>query len=55
VGFPINDRIGGQRILSAGFAGTLSFLDRFTNTLLESKYGTYRQQKKEERFQKRGN
>jgi nitrogenase molybdenum-iron protein NifN len=55
VGFPINDRIGGQRILSAGYAGTLSFLDRFTNTLLESKYGTYRQKKKEELFEKGGN
>jgi nitrogenase molybdenum-iron protein NifN len=55
VGFPINDRIGGQRILSAGYAGTLSFLDKFTNTLLESKYGTYRQQKKEELFEKGGN
>jgi nitrogenase molybdenum-iron protein NifN len=55
VGFPINDRIGGQRILSAGYAGTLSFLDRFTNTLLESKCGTYRQKKKEELFEKGGN
>ena len=39
VGFPIHDRIGGQRILSVGYAGTLAFLDRFTNTLLEAKYG----------------
>jgi nitrogenase molybdenum-iron protein NifN len=55
VGFPINDRVGGQRILSVGYAGSLSFLDRFTNTLLESKYGTYRQRKKEELFEKGGN
>jgi len=47
-GFPIHDRVGGQRIFSAGYAGTLAFLDRFTNTLLESKHGSYRQLKKEE-------
>ncbi|MCD1294293.1 nitrogenase [Methanocella sp. CWC-04] len=48
VGFPIHDRMGGQRILSAGYAGTLAFLDRFTNTLLERKYASYRQKKKDE-------
>lgn len=48
VGFPIHDRTGGQRILSAGYRGTLAFLDRFTNTLLETKYSTYRQKIKEE-------
>jgi nitrogenase molybdenum-iron protein NifN len=47
-GFPIHDRVGGQRIFSAGYAGTLAFLDRFTNALLESKHGSYRQMKKEE-------
>lgn len=47
-GYPIHDRIGGQRILSAGYRGTLAFLDRFTNTLLEHKYATYRQKIKEE-------
>ena len=47
-GFPIHDRTGGQRILSAGYRGTLAFLDRFTNTLLETKYATYRQKIKEE-------
>lgn len=50
VGFPIHDRIGGQRILSTGYAGTLAFLDRFTNTLLEKKYTSYRQLKKEKLF-----
>jgi nitrogenase molybdenum-iron protein NifN len=50
VGYPINDRVGGQRILSVGYAGTLSLLDRFTNTLLESKYNSYRQRKKEELY-----
>jgi nitrogenase molybdenum-iron protein NifN len=50
VGFPIHDRMGGQRILSAGYRGTLAFLDRFTNTLLETKYATYRQKIKEEYY-----
>lgn len=48
VGYPVHDRIGGQRILSAGYSGTLAFLDRFTNTLLEQKYTSYRQLKKEQ-------
>ncbi|MBE0068913.1 nitrogenase component 1 [Thermoanaerobacterium thermosaccharolyticum] len=42
IGFPILDRVGGQRILSVGYTGTLNFLDRITNTLLENKYKTYR-------------
>ncbi|MFZ5642592.1 MAG: nitrogenase component 1 [Bacillota bacterium] len=41
-GFPIHDRVGGQRILSVGYAGTTMFLDRVTNTLLENKYRNYR-------------
>lgn len=53
VGYPVHDRIGGQRIFSAGYAGTLAFLDRFTNTLLEKKYGCYREKKKVEMQQKR--
>jgi nitrogenase molybdenum-iron protein NifN len=48
IGFPVHDRIGGQRILSAGYAGTLALLDRLTNTLLEAKYATYRQLRREE-------
>jgi nitrogenase molybdenum-iron protein NifN len=42
IGFPVHDRIGGQRILSMGYAGTLAFLDRLTNSLLEARYATYR-------------
>ncbi|WKV09526.1 nitrogenase component 1 [Thermoanaerobacterium sp. CMT5567-10] len=42
LGFPILDRVGGQRILSVGYTGTLNLLDRITNTLLENKYKTYR-------------
>ncbi|MDK2984694.1 MAG: nitrogenase molybdenum-iron protein NifN [Clostridia bacterium] len=42
IGFPIHDRIGGQRLLSVGYVGTIMFLDRVTNTLLENKQRTYR-------------
>ncbi len=41
-GFPIHDRVGGQRLLSVGYVGTTMFLDRITNTLLENKYKSYR-------------
>jgi nitrogenase molybdenum-iron protein NifN len=54
VGFPIHDRTGGQRILSAGYAGTLAFLDRFTNTLLEAKYASYRVEAREKMMIKEG-
>jgi nitrogenase molybdenum-iron protein NifN len=47
-GFPVHDRIGGQRILSAGYTGSLAFLDRITNTLLETKYASYRNLRREE-------
>ena len=43
IGFPIHDRVGGQRLLSVGYTGTLMFLDRITNTLLENKLKNYRQ------------
>lgn len=42
VGFPIHDRVGGQRLLSVGYVGTTMLLDRITNTLLENKYKDYR-------------
>lgn len=42
IGFPIHDRVGGQRLLSVGYVGTTMFLDRITNTLLENKYKNYR-------------
>ncbi|WP_292368471.1 nitrogenase component 1 [Methanoregula sp. UBA64] len=47
IGYPIHDRMGGQRILSVGYRGTLAFLDSFTNTLLGHKYATYRQKIKQ--------
>jgi nitrogenase molybdenum-iron protein NifN len=43
VGFPVHDRLGGQRILSVGYVGTLALLDRLTERLQEIKYSTYRQ------------
>jgi len=43
LGFPIHDRIGGQRILSVGYAGTIMLLDQITNTLLTTKLSHYRE------------
>lgn len=34
VGFPIHDRIGGQRMLNIGYSGTQQLFDRIVNTLL---------------------
>ncbi|MDA8126723.1 MAG: nitrogenase [Deltaproteobacteria bacterium] len=36
VGFPIHDRIGGQRILHVGYRGTQQLFDRIVNTLIEA-------------------
>lgn len=35
--FPIHDRFGGQRVLTAGYRGTLRLLDSIVNALLEKK------------------
>jgi nitrogenase molybdenum-iron protein NifN len=43
MGFPIHDRIGGQRILSVGYIGTIMLLDQITNTLLTNKLSHYRE------------
>jgi len=48
LGFPIHDRVGGQRLLSVGYRGTMMLLDRITNTLLENKYKNYRSSMYEE-------
>jgi len=50
LGFPIHDRVGGQRLLSIGYTGTAMLLDRITNTLLENKYKTYRSVMKKKYF-----
>ncbi len=36
VGFPIHDRIGGQRILHLGYRGTQQLFDRIVNTIIEN-------------------
>jgi nitrogenase molybdenum-iron protein NifN len=40
VGFPIHDRIGGQRILHVGYHGAQELFDRIVNALLEVKQST---------------
>jgi nitrogenase molybdenum-iron protein NifN len=42
IGFPIHDQVGGQRQLNIGYEGTMQFLDKLTNTLLDNKHKTYR-------------
>jgi nitrogenase molybdenum-iron protein NifN len=37
VGFPIHDRIGGQRVLHLGYRGAQELFDRIVNALLEGK------------------
>jgi nitrogenase molybdenum-iron protein NifN len=37
VGFPIHDRVGGQRILHLGYRGAQQLFDLVVNTLLEVK------------------
>lgn len=37
IGFPIHDRIGGQRILHVGYHGTQQLFDRITNAVIEKK------------------
>lgn len=37
VGFPIHDRIGGQRILHIGYRGALQLFDRIANSMIEKK------------------
>lgn len=53
-GYPIHDRVGGQRILTVGYSGTLTLLERITNTYLEQKYRNYRQKIKSEYYDNGG-
>lgn len=53
-GYPIHDRVGGQRVLTVGYTGTLSLLEQITNAFLEKKYQTYRQLRKEDYFDNGG-
>jgi nitrogenase molybdenum-iron protein NifN len=36
VGFPIHDRIGGQRLLHLGYAGTQRLFDQIVNETIRS-------------------
>ncbi len=40
--FPIHDHIGGQRVRMLGYQGSLVFIDRITNALLQKKQTTFR-------------
>ena len=42
IGFPIQDRLGAQRILSVGYTGSALLLDRMVNKVLEKKHKSYR-------------
>ena len=39
VGFPIHDRVGGQRVLHLGYRGAQQLFDRLVNALIESRTG----------------
>ncbi|MFP4661471.1 MAG: nitrogenase component 1 [Halanaerobiales bacterium] len=43
IGFPVHDHIGAQRQVNIGFEGSLLFLDKITNTLLDLKHNNYRE------------
>ncbi|MDA8236071.1 MAG: nitrogenase [Clostridia bacterium] len=51
MGFPIHDRMGGQRLLSVGYTGSAMFIDRITNTLLENKLINYRSKMYQQYYQ----
>ena len=50
VGFPVHDRVGGQRQVFVGYKGSIRFLDDITNTLLEIKHDGYRKEMFERYF-----
>ncbi|SHJ34480.1 nitrogenase cofactor biosynthesis protein NifB [Parasporobacterium paucivorans] len=43
-GFPIHDRVGGQRLRMLGFAGSLMYLDEITNAVLACKERGFRKE-----------
>ncbi|WP_027192256.1 nitrogenase component 1 [Fundidesulfovibrio putealis] len=42
IGFPINDRFGGQRLVYTGYSGSLKLLDDMVNAVLAKKFGMHR-------------
>ena len=51
-GYPIHDRVGGQRLVYSGYNGSLKLLDDISNTLLEEKHRHYRQDSYKKYFDK---
>lgn len=51
-GFPIHDRVGGQRIMSIGYEGSMEFGDKIANTILEYKESSFRENLYDELFDK---
>ena len=45
--FPIHDHIGGQRLRTIGYAGSLDLMDRATNAMLERSHNSFRDELKE--------
>lgn len=45
--FPIHDHTGGQRVRISGYEGSLTFMDRITNKLIDSVETTFREDLKE--------
>jgi nitrogenase molybdenum-iron protein alpha/beta subunit/molybdenum cofactor biosynthesis enzyme MoaA len=54
-GYPIHDRVGGQRLVHTGYNGSLMLLDKITNTLLEGKNENYRRNSYDKYFTGSGN
>lgn len=44
IGFPIHDRIGGQRLVYTGYNGSTKLLDDITNILVEKKFTGFRRE-----------
>ncbi len=49
-GFPIHDRVGGQRLRMLGYEGSLTLLDDIANTMLIKKEGNFRKDLYEEYY-----
>jgi nitrogenase cofactor biosynthesis protein NifB len=52
IGFPIHDRLGGQRKVITGYNGTIALLDETSNTIIAKKESNYRQEMYESYYKK---
>jgi nitrogenase molybdenum-iron protein NifN len=52
IGFPIQDRYGGQRLVYTGYNGSLKILDDIGNTVLAKKFGMHREIMRERYYRK---